>query len=274
MPDHPVLEHGIAGTTRPFTRFVALGDSQTEGVGDPDGRGGLLGWADRFAGRLAAADPQVRYANLAVRGRKTAQIRAEQLAPALELRPDLAAVIAGMNDLIRPVFDRTALLADIEAMVAELAAAGARIIMFTYPDIGDVAPIVRPISARVRDTNDHLRELASRYPTTLVDFEAEPAAVDPRVWSQDRLHLNPLGHDLVARAVAATLGLPGAGEDWRTPFPPAPAPSLPQRAFDEARWLALHMMPWIGRRLRGTSSGRGRTAKRPDLLPVAELAVP
>src|SRR4051812_31146615 len=88
-----------------YVRYVALGDSQTEGLGDGDDVRGLRGWADRLAERIATDSPDARYANLAVRGRTAGQVYAEQLGPALELRPDLATVVAGVNDLLRPRFD-------------------------------------------------------------------------------------------------------------------------------------------------------------------------
>src|SRR4051795_11555154 len=59
-----------------FERYVALGDSQTEGLNDPDGRSGFRGWADRLAVLLLATSPHLQYANLAVRGRLMAAIRA------------------------------------------------------------------------------------------------------------------------------------------------------------------------------------------------------
>ncbi|MGV9679998.1 SGNH/GDSL hydrolase family protein [Nocardia sp. NPDC003482] len=264
-----MLDHQVA---QAFTRFVALGDSQTEGIGDPDGSGGHVGWADRFAALLAGVGPGLGYANLAVRGRRAAEIRAEQLGPALALRPDLAAVVAGMNDLIRPRFDMEAVLAEIDAMLAALTAAGARVVTFTYPDIGGVAPIVRPLSARVRALNARVRELARRPGVVLVDFEPVAAATDRRVFAEDRLHLNPLGHELVARAVAETLGLPGADGGWRSPLPPF-RQGWGDAVVAELRWAALHMAPWIGRRLRGISTGSGLTAKRPELVPVVSGAV-
>lgn len=254
---------------RPVGRFVALGDSQTEGIGDPDGRGGHRGWADRLAGLLAESCPELMYANLAVRGRRAAQIRAEQLGPAVALVPDLAAVVAGMNDLIRPRFDQEAVLADIDAMFAALTGVGARVVTFTFPDIGGVAPIVRPLSARVRAMNARMRELARRPGVLLVDFEPVAATTDRRVWAEDRLHLNPLGHDLVARAVADRLGVPGADGGWRQPLPPVRR-ELAESVAAELRWVAFHMAPWIGRRLRGVSSGAELTAKRPGLLPVSD----
>ncbi|MFI5426735.1 SGNH/GDSL hydrolase family protein [Aeromicrobium sp. UC242_57] len=63
-----------------FQRFVALGDSFTEGVGDPDASlpNGVCGWADRVA--EAMADDDFQYANLAIRGRKMTGIIDEQRA--------------------------------------------------------------------------------------------------------------------------------------------------------------------------------------------------
>ena len=93
----------------PFQRYVAIGDSTVEGLDDPDGRGGYRGWADRLAQRLAAAQGSVLYANLAIRGRTTRQIRREQLDAAVAMQPDLVAVVSGTNDLLRPRFDPDAL---------------------------------------------------------------------------------------------------------------------------------------------------------------------
>ncbi|MRH86874.1 SGNH/GDSL hydrolase family protein [Nocardia sp. SYP-A9097] len=255
-----------------FTRFVALGDSQTEGVGDPDGSGGLRGWADRFAGKLAAANPGVLYANLAIRGRRTARIRAEQLEAALALRPDLVALIAGMNDLIRPRFDQAGTLADIEAMLAALTEAGARVVSFTFPDIGSVAPFVRPLSGRVRAMNAEMRVLAAKYDVTLVDFEPVSTTTDRRAWAEDRLHLSPLGHEIVAQAVADSLAIPGADASWRDPLPPLLSQQQPlERVATELRWVADHFVPWVGRRVRGRSSGDFVLPKRPQLTTVSQF---
>nr|WP_246461928.1 SGNH/GDSL hydrolase family protein [Nocardia transvalensis] len=246
-----------------------MGDSQTEGIGDPDGRGGHRGWADRLATLLTGQNPSLAYANLAIRGRRAAQIRAEQLGPALALQPDLATVVAGMNDVIRPRFDQEAVLAEIDAMFAALTAVGARVVTFTFPDIGGIAPIVRPLSSRVREMNARMRELARRHAVTLVDFEPVAATTDRRVWAEDRLHLNPLGHDLVARAVAETLHIPGTDGAWRQPLPPLRY-DLAELITAELRWVAFHMAPWVTRCLRGVSTGTGLTPKRPQLLPVAD----
>jgi lysophospholipase L1-like esterase len=250
-----------------FTRYVALGDSQTEGVGDPDGRSGLRGWADRFADRLVIDNPGLQYANLAVRGWKVPKVRAQQLPRALAMKPDLASVVAGMNDLMRPRFDMAGVLNDIEAMVTALIEVGAKVITFTYPDIGAIAPVARPLSGRIHALNKEMRALSARIGATLIDFEPlETLARDPRVWTADRVHLSPLGHDLCAHAVANTLGVTGADSSWREPLPERPAPG--GGILSETFWVVRHFAPWVGRRLRGVSSGDRASAKRPELLPV------
>ena len=116
-----------------YLRYVALGDSQTEGLGDGDDVTGLRGWADRLAEQLAAGGSGLQYANLAVRGHLAAQIHAEQLGPALALRPDLATVVAGVNDLLRPRFDADEVAGHLEAMFAALTAQGACVATLTFP---------------------------------------------------------------------------------------------------------------------------------------------
>ncbi|MFW6187080.1 MAG: SGNH/GDSL hydrolase family protein, partial [Actinomycetota bacterium] len=53
----------------PWHRMVSIGDSFTEGIGDPDpgAPGGHRGWADRVAEELHRLSPDLAYANLAVR---------------------------------------------------------------------------------------------------------------------------------------------------------------------------------------------------------------
>ncbi|MCK2221610.1 SGNH/GDSL hydrolase family protein [Actinomadura sp. ATCC 31491] len=253
-----------------YTRYVALGDSQTEGLGDGDDVRGHRGWADRLAERLAAASPGLLYANLAVRGRTAERIRDEQLPAALELRPDLATVMAGMNDVIRPGFDAGRVAGALEDMYAALTAAGARVVGVTFPDIGRIMPLARPLLPRVLALNALIRDAAARHRVTLVDAFPLEFAADARMWGPDRLHATPEGHARIADAVAHALDLPGTGTAWMDPFPPLAGVPRWRAAAAEARWLGTFAGPWLLRRLRGRSSGDGRTAKRPTLTPVAQ----
>jgi lysophospholipase L1-like esterase len=252
----------------PYQRYVAVGDSQTEGLNDGTEETGYRGWADRLAETLATHHPDFRYANLAVRGRLAAQIRAEQTEAALALNPDLVTVMAGMNDLVRPGFNPTAVAADLEAMLKTFTASGATVATFTFPDVAKIAPLVRHLRPRVLDFNDRIRAMAKRNDAILVDTFHHPVTTDPRLWSDDRIHATPLGHARIAAAAAHALKLPGADPSWADPLPPLPPNTRWRRASVELIWVGTFLGPWLLRRLQGRSSGDGRTAKRPQLQPV------
>lgn len=248
-----------------YHRYVAIGDSQTEGIGDGDDTTGYRGFADRLAARLAELNPELLYANLAVRGRLAGEIHAEQLAPALELRPDLATVVAGLNDVLRPRFDLDATAGHIEAMFASLTKAGAVVGTVTYPNVAKIAPLARPLLPRILALNARIREAAARHGVRVVEAFAVEVTTDARIWSEDRLHASPMGHQRIADSMAHALELPGADDSWTHPLPAIPNPPRLTVIRAELRWLGGFLGPWLGRRIRGVSSGTGRTAKRPEL---------
>ncbi|MFC5007215.1 SGNH/GDSL hydrolase family protein [Dactylosporangium cerinum] len=253
-----------------FHRYVAIGDSTTEGMDDPDGAGGYRGWADRFARHVAHAQPghPLEYANLAIRGRTTARIRAEQLRPALDLAPDLATVVAGMNDILRGSFDVAGVAGDLFAMQEALVARGATVLTFTLPDPVPVMPIAKPLRGRVVALNAAIRKACADSGAILLDLGAYPVASDPRLWSDDRLHANTAGHERIAAALAHAVGLPGTDDTWTLPLPAAPARRRHEVLRAELAWSRRHLLPWVGRHLRGRSSGDDRFPKRPDPSPV------
>jgi lysophospholipase L1-like esterase len=254
---------------RTYARYVAIGDSSTEGLDDPDGRGGYHGWANRLAGHVAAAQTSpLLYANLAIRGRSTRQIRDEQLEPALAMQPDLVTLFSGTNDVVKPRFDAAAVGADVEFIQRRLIDQGATVLGFTLPDLSLVLPIARPIAGRVRALNDALRQAAASSGATLVDFAAHSVGSDPRLWGPDRLHANSAGHQRIAAALAWALGLPETDDSWSHPLPTPWAPSLLAAARSELRWQRQYFLPWVWRHLRGRSSGDGRVPKRPVLSKV------
>lgn len=252
-----------------FERYVALGDSTTEGLNDPAATtGAFRGWADRTAERLAGVNPELRYANLAIRGRKLPQVRAEQLAPALKLEPDLASVLGGVNDILRPRVDLDRIEVELEQMVAALRSGGAEVLMFTYPDLSQTISLAGgPIGERIARFNRRIRAVADRNRALLADLEANDVA-HPDLWSADRLHAGPLGHQRIAAIAADALGLEPLDRAWSQSLPEPPIRSPRGRLAGDARWAASHLGPWIGRRLRGVSSGDGREPKRPTLEPV------
>ncbi|MFR9749697.1 SGNH/GDSL hydrolase family protein [Nocardia sp. 004] len=268
LADH---QHGSSRVTPgdTYSRYVALGDSQTEGVGDGDDLIGLRGLADRFAELLAVTNPQLQYANLAVRGKLARHVHEEQLTDALRLRPDLVTVIAGVNDVLRPGFDADEVAGHLEAMFAELTTHGAVVVTLTFPDPARITPLARMVSGRVAVLNQRIRAAAQQYGVIVAETADHAAVTDPRLWGADRLHASPLGHQRIAEALASALQLPGSDDSWTRPvLPPLPKRGALSTATNEMLWAAKFLGPWLGRRLTGRSSADGRTAKRPDLLPV------
>ena len=250
-----------------FTRYVALGDSFTEGVGDPDpGRpNGLRGWADRVAEVLAGTTPGFGYANLAIRGRKLRGILDEQLEPALALQPDLVTSYAGANDIMRPRVDIDAIAAAYDEAVGRLAATGATVVLFTAFDSGQSA-IYRPIRGRFALYTEAVREISERHGTLLVDFWRMREYRDWGYWDNDRMHLGPAGHQRMAMAVLDTLGVV---HDLQ-PLPPTEHPVLSTRELRarNVEWARTHAAPWVHRRITGRSSGDNISPKRPELAPI------
>ena len=255
---------------RTWQRYIALGDSFTEGLSDPDPSGpdAFRGWADRLADHLAAAAPtgSIEYANLAIRGRLLPQVLAEQVPVALAARPDLVSLVAGGNDLLRPGVDPDRLAADLETAVVSFREAGADVLLATGVDPRQT-PIIRRTRGRVAVFNAHLWSIAARHGAVVLDQWGAAWIQDARMWDPgDRIHLTAEGHRRTALAAAAALGVPVDGEDgdWRTPLEPAPPRPFREVAAQELAWVRGFVVPWVGRRLRGRSSGDGRVAKRPD----------
>ncbi|WP_369133679.1 SGNH/GDSL hydrolase family protein [Modestobacter sp. I12A-02662] len=259
---------------RSWQRYIAVGDSFTEGLSDPDPGtpDAFRGWADRLAGHLAAASPTgtVEYANLAIRGRLLAQVLDEQVPVARAAEPDLVSLVAGGNDLLRPGVDPDRLAADLETAVAAFREAGADVLLATGVDPRQT-PIIRRTRGRVAVFNSHLWSIAARHGAVVLDQWGAAWLQDLRMWDPgDRIHLTSEGHRRTALAAAAALGVPVAGDDgWRTPMEPAPPRPAREVAAQELAWVRGFVLPWIGRRLTGRSSGDGRTAKRATPQPLS-----
>ena len=248
-------------------RIVSLGDSFTEGLGDlwPDGQ--ERGWADRVAQGLADAHPgqDVYYANRAIRGRLISRIIDEQLPAALALdpRPTHLTFNGGGNDMLRPGFGVARVCALTEGVLDACADAGVSTIVLSGPVPSEHLPAGKRMLTLGTGLTDAVAALiATREDALFVDNFSDVEARRPRYWSEDRLHLNSLGHARVAARVLDALGV-------AAPFPDvegAPSPLTGGRA-ELAYWRA-HVLPWMARRMRGKSSGDGREPKYPAWVRV------
>jgi lysophospholipase L1-like esterase len=253
--------------------FVAMGDSFTEGLEDelgPDGR--HRGWADRVAAALASRHGRLRYANLAIRGRLLDQVVAEQLPVAVELSPSLISFHAGPNDVLRPRVDLPGLLERYEKAVVALRATGARLILFTVIGRAATGRTEDLLTGRFGIFNAGVKEVVERHGCVLVDLASAPALRDVRLWHEDRIHLSPEGHARVAAAALEALGIDDpdllGGEPgwWREPLPPRALTGRSADLLAYLRWVRRYFVPWIGRRLRGVSSGDRLGAKQGELV--------
>lgn len=246
-------------------RYVALGDSLTEGVGDEDPTrpNGVRGWADRVAEQFMLADQNALYANLAIRGRLLVPIIEEQLQAAIDLKPNLVSLIGGGNDSLRPSFDVDALMVRYDEAFKTLRDEGIEVFTMTGFDPGPKG-FFSGNRARVALFNELLREVADERGVHIVDYWRAHELLDLRYWAPDRLHMNAAGHTVVAGKVLETL----SAEKVNIGQPVVPAliqKTRIQEARDNAKWAREFVVPWIGRRLRGTSSGDSISPKYPEL---------
>lgn len=248
----------------PWSRYVAIGDSFTEGIGDPEPQspGGHRGWADRVAEVLAERTDDFAYANLAIRGRLLQQIADEQVDAALALRPDLITISGGGNDIIRPGTDPDRVAELFDDTIRRLRSDGATVVMFNGPDIG-MTPVLRRVRGKVAIYNENLRAVAARHDAIVADLWALRQLQDPQMWAPDRLHFSPLGHHTIAIAVLDALGVDHDLE----PLHPEPLPARSWRAarVDDIGWAREYLVPWVVRRIRHQSSGDTVKPKRPTI---------
>jgi lysophospholipase L1-like esterase len=243
---------------------VAIGDSATEGLQDFDGTGGYRGWADRLAEHLAAGqDEPLEYANLAVRSLRLDEIRRTQFEHALELDPDLMSIVGGVNDVMGPRTDFGRLAADFDTMFGRARDRGITVFTFLMPDPTFLNPLGRYARDRVQILNDITRAAARTAGVLVLDLEKYPVATDPRLWYEDGLHANWLGHTRMAEAMAHMLGREGF-DHWADPLPGPPAAAhFFGRIGNELDWVVRWLAPWLGRGLIRVPHGRGISAKRP-----------
>lgn len=248
-------------------RYVAIGDSFSEGMGDELPDGSVRGWADLVAAGLAATvDGPVHYANTAVRGRLLAPVVSDQLEAALAMvpAPTLVTLNGGGNDMMRPSCDVARLVELTEQAVLRCARAGVRLVLVSGADPTGRLPFGRTMHRRGAALTAAVAELAARHELTFIDVFGDEELRRPGYWSADRLHLGPAGHRRVAGLVLDALGHPVAGHAVD------PAPAGARRLGAEARWYREHLVPWALRKLARRSSGDGRTGKHRDwtLVPV------
>jgi lysophospholipase L1-like esterase len=250
-----------------YTRFIALGDSMTEGMNDEVINGKYRGWADRVADGLAKNEAGFTYLNLAIRGKLLNQVVTDQIPSALKFiegRQTLVSFHAGANDVLRPTYDPQFSLLQYEKGIKELTDAGATVIIFTVVDkVEGKGKIAKLWHERFSAFNDSVRVVASKYPTILFEGKKAEFLNTQSFLSFDRLHMNSEGHRRLANAVLEGLGYE-FDPNWRSDIPTAREKNKLTKILSNIAWIVVFLIPWIWRRLRGKSSGDGRKAKHSE----------
>ncbi|MEO5920812.1 MAG: GDSL-type esterase/lipase family protein [Pseudolysinimonas sp.] len=272
-PREPAIAVPDAVESRPrWSRYVALGDSITEGLCDDSRQatGEFRGWADRLALLLAHAGERAEpllYANLAVRSRTIPDVLERQIPRALELGADLATILIGGNDMSRRASSAGELADRLAPGIARLRDSGCDVLLVT-PFIPP-NPFLRLLHDRTAALSREFRRVGEETGARVLDVADDPDGLDPRRWAADRVHLSSHGHRALSYRAAAALGVPGARQLGALDalMHDESAEASPEHLSTPA-WMWTHVRPWLGRRLRGRTAGDGLLPRHDALVPV------
>ena len=252
-----------------LNRFIAIGDSLTEGLSDKYLDGSYRGWADRVADEISKQNPDFRYANLAVRGKLLEQVVVDQLQialPWMQGSQTLVTFHAGANNVLRPKFEPNQVFETYANAVAQIAATGAKLLLFTVREVSNPQTKTQHYwNQRFGPFNENVKRVATEFGATVMDANSKEVFGDPRMLAKDRLHLSTEGHRRVAAAVLSAVDMPH-DSDWQdpmSPYKPAPAPI---RVVGSVAWGVAFLVPWAIRRITRKSSGDGRVSKHSELV--------
>jgi lysophospholipase L1-like esterase len=195
-----------------WRRFLVLGDSAAVSAGAATREYCGVSWTDRVAAALRAVQPGLAYLNLSRPELSASAVRAQQLAPAIEFRGDLAAVICGSDDTARASFDIDATQAELSRIITPLRDVGCDVLTVGWSDRprdrrdrGSRGEM-ETYRARMRQLADRTRAVSLQHGGIFVDLTEHPALGTPGVYGADGRSLTGRGHAVVAAAVIRVLG--------------------------------------------------------------------
>jgi lysophospholipase L1-like esterase len=250
-----------------YRSYVAIGDSLTEGLGDFDfelSRFGC-GWADRlgelFARVAYEAGESFDYANLSLRGSSLYEILTAQLEDALKLKPDLVTIMAGSNDFMRAKKYHPEMRALLRGAVKRLHEQGTHVVL-----VNTVNPVhlgmFRLLSGKARSMSQLINDVALEYEVPLLDVFNMKEFEHLQMWCDDMVHFSGHGHIRIANRAASLLGLDQGFDELEI----AEIQKPDRSAKAVCVWFVKHVMPYIGRRIRNTSSGAGLEPKHESFV--------
>ena len=236
----------------PKLTFAVIGDSAAYGTGDFDEAGIPRGWAHYLKESFRE---EIRYFNFSRPGAQSSEVKDVQLPKALDVEPDICAVIVGGNDLLRNGFDPQILHSNLLKTCHDLMIRGSEIMMVQLHDPGEILRIPRLLKRvlrrRVDAVNKVYEDVARELEIILIRTREIPDVHNPNNWHIDRMHPGPSGHQLLAREMASELRQRG----WNIGLPTAIQTEMTPLA-GRIIWLVRNGLPWFLKR-------------SVDLLPVA-----
>lgn len=227
------------------SRLAVLGDSTTFGVGDPLPRGGWRG-----VGPLLGAAIGAQVENFSFTGARIACVHDRQLPAALKTRPDVAVVIAGMNDTLRSDFDPERMRAHLTRVVTALNAQGAIVLLARYHDHSRVfrlpGSLRRALKGRIDRLNEVIDAVVAQTGAPCLDLDRMPGAYGTDVWAVDRLHPSELGHRMLAAGFGDLLAAAGCAVP--NPVSLFCEGGRPANKLEHVAWLIIKGIPWLWRR--------------------------
>jgi lysophospholipase L1-like esterase len=197
-------------------RFVGLGDSLTQGVGDPrSGRAGfageLEGWVEHFATAVRAAGKRIDVENYALAGARIEQVIEQQLPHALNsaVAIDMISCVVGVNDLWDINLDISLFGQRFDALCRQLAEVAPVVITASIHDVFEPYPmralLREKLAKNISLLNNEIRAAVHEHGLVLIDLANRSEMFSRSVLAVDMLHPNRYGHQLIAREVVEEL---------------------------------------------------------------------
>jgi lysophospholipase L1-like esterase len=224
-------------------RVVAMGDSSVFGVGDTINtiEEKYLGWAGRLAHDLKAE----KFLNLGKNGARFRTIVKTQLSAAIAMRPNIAIICIGTNDVLRGDFSPAEIEQCAITIIKGLRELGSTVVFVGIPDPVKTAPgpqsLKRILQKRVRLVNWITDEIVTSNGGIFISTWNHEMAYDKSMWHIDHMHPSAKGHQAIADLVRRNLGFP------RRRKSKLPVTSNMSKKF-EIYWLLTNGLKWFAKR--------------------------
>jgi lysophospholipase L1-like esterase len=223
--------------------IVGMGDSSVFGVGDfgdDIGTNGA-GWTGRLAHDLKAE----RYINLAKNGSRFRHVVKTQLNGAIAMKPDIALICVGTNDVLRGDFSPPEIESCVERISSQLTENGTVAVFLGIPDPMKTAPgpksLKRILQKRVIIINWIIEEVAAKNGAIYLSLWDLPMSYDMTMWHIDHMHPSAKGHQEIADFVRRSMFLPRRS---RTKLPTG----RDTNKREEFIWLFTNGFKWFAKR--------------------------